>query len=48
MKHLQFSKGIYLFLDDLKAAENIFDDIEFSYKFNKNLKLKSPTPPSLH
>ena len=46
MKHLQFSQGKYLFLDDLKAADNIFEDIEFSYKFNKNLKLSSPTPAS--
>lgn len=38
MKHLQFSKGTYLFLEDLRAAEEQID-IEFSYKFGKNLKM---------
>lgn len=37
MRHLQFSKGIYMFLEDLQQAEHSVD--EFSYKFGQNLKL---------
>ena len=39
MKHLEFSKGKYLFLSDLKAAEEE-SNMEFSYKFKDGLKLK--------
>jgi hypothetical protein len=35
-KHMEFSKGIYLFLEDLEKAE---DDNKFSYHFKKDLKL---------
>ena len=39
MKHLQFSKGTFLFLDDLKTAEHLTDDVEFSYKFKQELRI---------
>ncbi len=42
MKHLQFSKGSYLFLEDLKNAEDMIDP-EFSYKFKKDLKIGAPS-----
>ena len=38
VKHLQFSKGKHLFLEDLKSAEEI--DVEFSYKFGKALRIE--------
>ena len=43
MKHLQFSKGTYLFLDDLRTADHLKDDVEFSYKFKPDLRIdRSP------
>lgn len=44
MRHLQFSRGIYMFLDDLKMAESLPEDVEFSYKFSKNLKIEREYP----
>lgn len=45
-KHLEFSKGSYLFLEDLKDHQNDEDDydqmdesLKFSYHFKKDLKL---------
>jgi hypothetical protein len=43
MKHLQFSKGTFLFLDDLRTAEHLTEDVEFSYKFKQDLRIdRSP------
>jgi hypothetical protein len=39
MRHLQFSKGIYMFLEDLQSGEDSMEGVEFSYKFGKNLKI---------
>ena len=36
MKHLEYSKGKYLFVDELKKNS---DDMEFTYNFKKELKL---------
>ena len=40
-KHLEFSKG-FLFLEDLQKEQ---DELKFSYKFNKNLKLEEKKSP---
>lgn len=45
MKHLTFSKGQYLFLEDLQEANDL---CQFSYKFEKNLKLGNAFLPPLH
>lgn len=44
MKHLIFSKGKYLFLEDLQNSYQDID-VEFSYKFKKNLKLGNIQSP---
>lgn len=44
MRHLQFSKGVYMFLEDLQKAEATGEEIEFSYKFKKNLKIVMGKP----
>ncbi|TNV85531.1 hypothetical protein FGO68_gene8318 [Halteria grandinella] len=44
MRHLQFSKGVYMFLEDLKKAEALPEDVEFSYKFDDNLKIHRDQP----
>lgn len=44
MRHLLFSRGMYMFLDDLKQAEELPDDIEFSYKFKDDLKIQREHP----
>lgn len=39
LRHLEFSRGTFLFLEDLRKQEE--EAVEFSYKFNSNLKIGS-------
>lgn len=39
LRHLRFSKGTHLFLEDLKLSE-ADEDVEFSYKFGNDLRIE--------
>jgi hypothetical protein len=43
MRHLQFSQGRYMFLEDLQKAQHC-ENVEFSYKFKNDLKIQRPQP----